>query len=230
MQKNQEDINHQWFKPCRLELYIVSVSIGSVETGSSSCESIAEIRYGNCCCLCQWYCSYASSHPFIWASPWESWVPARRTKLRERTRRSITTKIFHGLRKYGGYNLAPRADINEVLRCLASEAGWIVEDDGTTYRSSSQVSALPLISALSLISALRLPASCTKMTVYRMTVSHEYVWWIISNRLLLSCNLVSAAPSYVFKICISWYHACSDFCSVASIDLSAAKPALGFSP
>lgn len=60
-----------------------------------------------------------------------------KTKIRERNRRSITTKIFQGLRKYGGYNLAPRADINEVLRCLAAEAGWTVEEDGTTYRSQA---------------------------------------------------------------------------------------------
>lgn len=49
-----------------------------------------------------------------------------KTKLRERHRRSITTKIFNGLRKYGGYNLPPRADINDVLRALANEAGWIL--------------------------------------------------------------------------------------------------------
>ncbi|KAH7427472.1 hypothetical protein KP509_10G045400 [Ceratopteris richardii] len=60
-----------------------------------------------------------------------------KTKIRERNRRSITTKIFQGLRKYGGYNLAPRADINEVLRCLAAEAGWTVEEDGTTYRTQA---------------------------------------------------------------------------------------------
>lgn len=58
-----------------------------------------------------------------------------KTKIRERNRRAITTKIFQGLRKHGGYNLAPRADINEVLRCLASEAGWVVQQDGTTYRA-----------------------------------------------------------------------------------------------
>ncbi|KAJ4848137.1 hypothetical protein Tsubulata_041630 [Turnera subulata] len=57
-----------------------------------------------------------------------------RTKLRERQRRAITTKIFQGLRKHGGYHLSPRADINEVLRELAREAGWVVEADGTTYR------------------------------------------------------------------------------------------------
>ncbi|KAF8408783.1 hypothetical protein HHK36_004852 [Tetracentron sinense] len=62
-----------------------------------------------------------------------------RTKMRERQRRSITTKIFNGLRKNGGYNLPPRADINDVLRELAREAGWVVEPDGTTYRSSSSI-------------------------------------------------------------------------------------------
>ncbi|KAH7544585.1 BES1/BZR1 homolog protein 4 [Ziziphus jujuba] len=60
-----------------------------------------------------------------------------KTKMRERQRRAITTNIFHGLRKHGGYPLSPRADINEVLRYLAMEAGWIVLPDGTTYRSIS---------------------------------------------------------------------------------------------
>lgn len=69
-----------------------------------------------------------------------------KTKLRERQRRAITTKIFHGLRKWGGYHLSPRADINEVLRQLAREAGWVVEPDGTTYRArlvSDHLSFLP---------------------------------------------------------------------------------------
>ncbi|KAB5521264.1 hypothetical protein DKX38_025583 [Salix brachista] len=57
-----------------------------------------------------------------------------RTKLRERQRRAITTRIFHGLRKFGGYQLSRRSDINQVLRELAKEAGWVVEPDGTTYR------------------------------------------------------------------------------------------------
>ncbi|KAL2456507.1 protein BZR1-like protein 2-like [Forsythia ovata] len=51
-------------------------------------------------------------------------VEKERTKMRERQRRSITTKIFHGLRQHGGYRLSPRADINQVLRHLAQEAGW----------------------------------------------------------------------------------------------------------
>ncbi|EXB75233.1 hypothetical protein L484_026015 [Morus notabilis] len=59
-----------------------------------------------------------------------------KTKMRERQRRAITGKIFHGLRKHGGYRLSPRADINEVLRYLAAEAGWTVLPDGTTFRSN----------------------------------------------------------------------------------------------
>ncbi|KAA8514841.1 hypothetical protein F0562_018020 [Nyssa sinensis] len=64
-------------------------------------------------------------------------IDKEKTKMRERQRRSVTTKIFHGLRKHGGYRLSPRADINEVLRELAKEAGWVVEPDGTTYRAST---------------------------------------------------------------------------------------------
>ncbi|KAG9439124.1 hypothetical protein H6P81_019289 [Aristolochia fimbriata] len=62
-----------------------------------------------------------------------------KTKLRERKRRAITTKIFHGLRRHGGYKLPPRADINDVLRHLAGEAGWVIESDGTTYRTKGPV-------------------------------------------------------------------------------------------
>eukprot|EP00250_Pteridium_aquilinum_P008475 c17979_g1_i1 orf=90-1052(-) len=73
-----------------------------------------------------------------------------KTKIRERHRRSITTKILTGLRKYGNYNLPPRADINDVLRALATEAGWIVEADGTTYRNPvlQQASGGPSLSLL----------------------------------------------------------------------------------
>lgn len=58
-----------------------------------------------------------------------------RTKLRERRRRSITSNILAGLRRYGNYNLPVRADINDVIKALAHEAGWTVEIDGTTFRS-----------------------------------------------------------------------------------------------
>ncbi|TQE08584.1 hypothetical protein C1H46_005760 [Malus baccata] len=38
-----------------------------------------------------------------------------KTKMRERQMKAITTKIFHGLRKHGGYHLSPYGDINELL-------------------------------------------------------------------------------------------------------------------
>jgi hypothetical protein len=70
-----------------------------------------------------------------------------KTKLRERQRRAITTKIFAGLRKYGGYNLPPRADINDVLKALAAEAGWTVEADGNTFRTQVLKSPSPCLHA-----------------------------------------------------------------------------------
>lgn len=91
-----------------------------------------------------------------------------KTKLRERQRRAITTKIFAGLRKYGGYNLPPRADINDVLKSLAAEAGWTVEPDGTTYRS--QVSHRKYKTCKKLASPKKLSAARTyrPCNVYHM--------------------------------------------------------------
>lgn len=59
-----------------------------------------------------------------------------RTKLRERHRRAITSRMLAGLRQYGNFPLPARADMNDVLAALAREAGWTVEPDGTTYRPS----------------------------------------------------------------------------------------------
>ncbi|MCO5571709.1 hypothetical protein L7F22_025456 [Adiantum nelumboides] len=55
-------------------------------------------------------------------------------KRRERKRRAIAARIFAGLRQYGNYKLPKHCDNNEVLKALAREAGWIVEEDGTTYK------------------------------------------------------------------------------------------------
>ncbi|KAJ0097428.1 hypothetical protein Patl1_28868 [Pistacia atlantica] len=55
-------------------------------------------------------------------------------KRRERRRRAIAAKIFTGLRAQGNYKLPKHCDNNEVLKALCSEAGWVVEEDGTTYR------------------------------------------------------------------------------------------------
>lgn len=55
-------------------------------------------------------------------------------KRRERRRRAIAARIFSGLRQFGNYKLPKHCDNNEVLKALCDEAGWIVEEDGTTYK------------------------------------------------------------------------------------------------
>ncbi|XP_028763958.1 BES1/BZR1 homolog protein 2 [Neltuma alba] len=55
-------------------------------------------------------------------------------KKRERRRRAIAAQIYAGLRAQGNYKLPKHCDNNEVLKALCAEAGWIVEEDGTTYR------------------------------------------------------------------------------------------------
>ncbi|WVZ79839.1 hypothetical protein U9M48_027371 [Paspalum notatum var. saurae] len=62
------------------------------------------------------------------------WKERENNRRRERCRRAIAARIFSGLRAYGNYNLPKHCDNNEVLKALCNEAGWIVEDDGTTYR------------------------------------------------------------------------------------------------
>lgn len=63
-----------------------------------------------------------------------TWKERENNKRRERRRRAIAAKIFSGLRAQGNYKLPKHCDNNEVLKALCSEAGWVVEEDGTTYR------------------------------------------------------------------------------------------------
>ncbi|KAI3800798.1 hypothetical protein L1987_28894 [Smallanthus sonchifolius] len=63
-----------------------------------------------------------------------TWKERENNKRRERRRRAIAAKIFAGLRVYGNYKLPKHCDNNEVLKALCNEAGWFVEEDGTTYR------------------------------------------------------------------------------------------------
>ncbi|GAB4847105.1 BES1/BZR1 protein 2 [Ancistrocladus abbreviatus] len=63
-----------------------------------------------------------------------TWKERENNKRRERRRRAIAAKIFTGLRAQGNYKLPKHCDNNEVLKALCAEAGWIVEEDGTTYR------------------------------------------------------------------------------------------------
>ena len=63
-----------------------------------------------------------------------TWKERENNKRRERRRRAIAAKIYSGLRAQGSYKLPKHCDNNEVLKALCTEAGWVVEEDGTTYR------------------------------------------------------------------------------------------------
>lgn len=63
-----------------------------------------------------------------------SWRERENNRRRERRRRAVAAKIYTGLRIQGDYDLPKHCDNNEVLKALCAEAGWIVEEDGTTYR------------------------------------------------------------------------------------------------
>jgi len=63
-----------------------------------------------------------------------TWKERENNKRRERRRRAIAAKIYTGLRTQGNFKLPKHCDNNEVLKALCDEAGWIVEEDGTTYR------------------------------------------------------------------------------------------------
>lgn len=66
-----------------------------------------------------------------------SWRERENNRRRERKRRAVAAKIYNGLRVQGNFNLPRHCDNNEVLKALCSEAGWVVEEDGTTYRKVS---------------------------------------------------------------------------------------------
>ncbi|RZS22927.1 hypothetical protein BHM03_00055764, partial [Ensete ventricosum] len=65
-----------------------------------------------------------------------TWRERENNKRRERRRRAIAAKIYTGLRMYGNYKLPKHCDNNAVLKALCEEAGWAVEEDGTTYRKA----------------------------------------------------------------------------------------------
>ncbi|CAM6037294.1 unnamed protein product [Sphagnum compactum] len=67
-----------------------------------------------------------------------TWKERENNKRRERRRRAIAAKIFAGLRTYGNYKLPKHCDNNEVLKALCAEAGWIVDEDGSTYRKGTK--------------------------------------------------------------------------------------------
>ncbi|KAJ7295870.1 hypothetical protein O6H91_Y158100 [Diphasiastrum complanatum] len=68
-----------------------------------------------------------------------TWKERENNKRRERRRRAIAARIFSGLRQYGNYKLPKHCDNNEVLKALCAEAGWTVEEDGTTYKKGAKL-------------------------------------------------------------------------------------------
>ncbi|XP_030529481.1 BES1/BZR1 homolog protein 2 [Rhodamnia argentea] len=82
-----------------------------------------------------------------------TWKERENNKRRERRRRAIAAKIYTGLRAQGNYKLPKHCDNNEVLKALCTEAGWVVEEDGTTYRKGSKPPPGEITGALANISA-----------------------------------------------------------------------------
>ncbi|KAE8709532.1 Protein BRASSINAZOLE-RESISTANT 2 [Hibiscus syriacus] len=82
-----------------------------------------------------------------------TWKERENNKRRERRRRAIAANIYSGLRAQGNYKLPKHCDNNEVLKALCAEAGWIVEEDGTTYRKGWKPPLLELGAASTNISS-----------------------------------------------------------------------------
>ncbi|KAE8690190.1 Protein BZR1-like protein 1 [Hibiscus syriacus] len=73
-----------------------------------------------------------------------TWKERENIKRREQRRRAIAANIYSRLRAQGNYKLPKYFDNNEVLKALCAEAGWIVEEDGTTYRKGCKPPLLEL--------------------------------------------------------------------------------------
>ncbi|XP_052201513.1 BES1/BZR1 homolog protein 4-like isoform X2 [Diospyros lotus] len=86
-----------------------------------------------------------------------TWKERENNKRRERRRRAIAAKIFAGLRMYGNYKLPKHCDNNEVLKALCREAGWIVEEDGTTYRKGCK----PVVDRMDIIGGSASASPCS---------------------------------------------------------------------
>lgn len=113
-----------------------------------------------------------------------SWRERENNRRRERRRRAIAAKIYAGLRSQGNYNLPKHCDNNEVLKALCAEAGWTVEEDGTTYRK-----------------VLLLPSHSFEILFFFFLI-HDFV----SSFLLLDSNLaiIGSVFSWIESVCSSF--------------------------
>ncbi|MFQ6667976.1 hypothetical protein Gotur_033812 [Gossypium turneri] len=64
-----------------------------------------------------------------------SWRERERTTGGGRGGGAIVAKIYSRPRAQGNYNLPKHYNNNNVLKALCAKVGWVVEDDGTTYRN-----------------------------------------------------------------------------------------------
>lgn len=97
-----------------------------------------------------------------------TWKERENNKKRERRRRAIAAKIYSGLRMYGNYKLPKHCDNNEVLKALCNEAGWTVEEDGTTYRKVYIVpSSLLSLSPSQILKAIFAQFACGNVKMRR---------------------------------------------------------------
>lgn len=74
-----------------------------------------------------------------------TWKERENNKRRERRRRAIAAKIFSGLRSQGNFKLPKHCDNNEVYKALCIQVGWVVEEDGTTYRKVRHLTILVVV-------------------------------------------------------------------------------------
>ena len=126
-----------------------------------------------------------------------TWKERENNKTRERRRRAIAAKIFTGLRSQGNFKLPKHCDNNEVLKALCAEAGWVIEDDGTTYR---KVTVFPQIYVLrNLLFFTTGSDFCFLLDVY------VWVLWLIDHRICV----------YLVFILIFWF---DDDWEMGSID------------
>lgn len=111
-----------------------------------------------------------------------TWKERENNKRRERRRRAIAAKIFSGLRAYGNFKLPKHCDNNEVLKALCVDAGWTVEEDGTTYRK---------VCLLTCLLACFLLRSSIDLFLFLFSLLCQNWIFSIGLLLLLDCSLFS---------------------------------------
>ncbi len=172
-----------------------------------------------------------------------TWKERENNKRRERRRRAIAAKIFTGLRALGNYNLPKHCDNNEVLKALCREAGWVVEDDGTTYRKVS--SCLPVSIWSGRVAVHFLDLGCVDLAGAELSSCFLFFFWSLQGckpppssaggasvgMSPCSSTQLLSAPSSSFPSPVPSYHASpasSSFPSPSRIDNPSASCLLPF--